>query len=120
MVDLIELPVEPEECNNFLVNLFPNFFAEALIPVNPQRWLGYLAGSISTSEMTEFNDKVTTPFNNLLVAKEYLETSQSDVQWRDRFWNLMTDTAEINSESEVGSQVGAFGSGARANKIADG
>jgi len=33
--------------------------------------------------MAELGDKLQTPFSNLLVAKEYLETAQSDAQWRD-------------------------------------
>lgn len=37
-----------------------------------------------TSDMPEILDKLQTPIDNLVVAKEYLETSQSDVQWRAR------------------------------------
>jgi hypothetical protein len=36
MVDLIELPVEAEEAT-FFAKYFSNFFAEALVPVNPHR-----------------------------------------------------------------------------------
>jgi hypothetical protein len=37
------------------------------------------------SDMPEFGDKnkIQTPFHNLVGAKEFLETSKSDVQWRD-------------------------------------
>ena len=86
MVNLIELPInaiEAAEETPFLANYFPNIFAEALVPLNPQRWPAYLAGSAMASDMPEFGDKVATPFTNLLTAKEYLETSQSDVHWRD-------------------------------------
>jgi hypothetical protein len=58
--------------------------------------------------------------DNLRVAKEYLETSQSDTQWRDRFWQVAQDTATINIASEQGDVVGSFGAGAASNKIADG
>ena len=53
------------------------------------------------SDMPEFGDKIQTPFNNLIVAKEYLETSKSDVQWRDRLWQLTQDTFSINSSCEI-------------------
>ena len=53
------------------------------------------------------------------MAKEYLETAQSDLQWRDRFWKLAEDTVKINGACELGADVGSFGAGAAANKIAD-
>ena len=56
-------------------------FAEGLIPVNPRRWATFTAGSAMASEMPQFLDKIQTPIDNLVVAKEYLETSQSDLQW---------------------------------------
>ena len=96
-----------------------SLFAEALVPLNPYRWGPYGAGSISASDMPEIGDKLKTPFSNLQVAKEYLETAQSDVQWRDRFWKLAEDTVTINGACEFGNEVGSFGAGAAANKIAD-
>ena len=109
MVNLIELPInaiEAAEETPFLANYFPNIFAEALVPLNPQRWPAYLAGSAMASDMPEFGDKVATPFTNLLTAKEYLETSQSDVQWRDRFWKVVEYTFTINGASELGGELG--------------
>ena len=122
MVNLIELsinPIEAAEDTPFLADYFPNIFAEALVPLNPQRWPSYLAGSAAASDMPEFGDKVATPFTNLLTAKEYLETSQSDVQWRDRFWKVLEDTTSINLSCEAGQDMGSFGAGAAANKMAD-
>jgi hypothetical protein len=58
--------------------------------------------------------------DNLRVAKEYLETAQSDLQWRDRFWKVTQDTMTINLASEMGGDAGSFGAGAVSNKIADG
>ncbi len=119
MIDLIELPIDPMEVNEnipFLAHYFPNIFAEALVPLNPRKWPAFVAGSAMASEMPEFGDKIQTPFNNLLVAKEYLETSQSDVQWRDRIWQVSQDTFSING---AGEDLGSFGAGAAANKIAD-
>lgn len=122
MVNLIELPINPIEAAEdtpFLAHYFPNIFAEALVPLNPQRWPAYLAGSAMSSDMPEFGDKVATPFTNLVTAKEYLETSQSDVQWRDRFWKVFEDTTSINLSCEAGQDLGSFGAGAAANKMAD-
>ena len=38
---------------------------------------------------------------------------------RDRFWKLTQDTITINGACEFGHEVGSFGAGAAANKIAD-
>ena len=70
--------------------------------------------------MPDLKDKLQTPLDNLRVAKEYLETSQNDTQWRARFWQVAQDTATINIASEQGDVVGSFGAGAASNKIADG
>ena len=124
MPDLIKIPIdidpiEISEKTPFLAQYFPNLFAEGLIPVNPRRWPAFVAGSAMGSDMKEVGDKLQTPFNNLVVAKEYLATAQSDVQWRDRFWKLTEDTFSINSACEMGEEVGSFGAGATSNKIAD-
>lgn len=95
-------------------------FAEALAPINPCRWPHFAAGSIAGSDMQDLTDKLQTPFENLRVAKEYLETSQSDVQWRDRLWKIGQDTITINFSSELGGDAGSFIAGAASNKIADG
>ena len=58
-----------------------SLFAEALVSLNPYRWGPYVAGSVSASDMPEIGDKLKTPFSNLQVTKEYLETAQSDIQW---------------------------------------
>jgi hypothetical protein len=97
-----------------------SMFAEALVPVNPRRWPAFMAGSTMSSEMTDIKDKLQTPLDNLRVAKEYLETSQSDLQWRAWIWQIAQDTATINIASEQGDVVGSFGAGAASNKIADG
>jgi len=69
--------------------------------------------------MPEIADKLKTPILNLQVAKEYPETTQSDAQCRDRFWQVVEDTVKINWSCELGDKVGSFGAGAAANKIAD-
>jgi len=97
-----------------------SIFAEALAPVNPGRWAAFTAGSYMSSDMPDINDKVQTPFNKLLVAKEYLETAQSDTQWRDRFWKVVEDTTTINLAFEMGGTVESFAAGAISDKIADG
>lgn len=98
----------------------PSIFAEALAPVNPHRWAAFTAGSSMANNMPDLQDKVQTPWCNVVVAKEYLETSKSDLQWRYRFWKVTKDTATINIASEIGGDVGAFAAGAISNKIADG
>ena len=96
-----------------------SIFAEALAPINPRRWPAFMAGSSMSSGIPASKDKLQTPFNNLLIAKEYLKTAQSDTQWRYRFWKVAEDTATINIESEIGGDVGSFGAGTASNKIAD-
>jgi len=90
------------------------------VPINFHRWPAFAAGSAMASEMPEIKDKLQTPLANLQVAKEYLETSQSDNQWRYRFWKLIKDTTAINIAIETSGDIGAFGAGAASNKIADG
>jgi hypothetical protein len=123
MIDLMKLPIDPMEVAEdtpFLAHYFPNIFAEALVRLNPRRWPAFTAGSAMASDMPDIADKLQTPFSNLLVAKEYLETAQSDVQWRDRLWQVVQDTMTINFASEQGEFLGSFGAGAASNKIADG
>jgi hypothetical protein len=105
--------------SNILQEYFPNMFAEALVPANPIRWPSFIAGSALSSDMTEFGDKIKTPFQNLVVAKEYLETSQSDIQWRDRVWQVAEDTLTINLSCELGKEPASFSAGVLSNKIAD-
>ena len=93
--------------------------AAALVPINPRRWPAFTAGSAANSEMPQLGDKLTTPLDNLVVTKEYLETAQSDLQWRSRLWQVGEDTVAINIASEVAGDVGAFAAGASANKIAE-
>jgi len=110
---------QTQDSTSFLQRYYPNMFADALVPVNPVHWPSFVAGSASSSQMPEFGEKIKTPFENLIVAKEYLETSQSDIQWRDRCWQVAEDTMTINLSCELGKDAGAFTSGIIANKIAD-
>ena len=122
-IKLVDLPIEPMDTAQetaFLAKWFPNLFAEALVPINPTKWPSFVAGSAMASNMPELGDKLQTPLNNLVVAKEFLETSKSDIQWRDRFWKLIQDTTTINFSAEIGHEVGSFGAGAAAEKVADG
>ena len=97
-----------------------SMFVEGLAPINPRHWASFGAGSAMGSDMPELGDKVRTPFSNLVVAKEYLETSASDIQYKDRFWQVVEDTAKINLACELGDDVGSFTAGAMSNQIADG
>jgi len=75
---------------------------------------------LKASDMPDLKDKLQTPIDNLRVAKEYLKTSQSDIQYRARAWEVLEDVTTISIASEIGGDVGAFGAGAASNKIADG
>lgn len=66
--------------------------------------------------MPDIKDKLQTPLDNLRVAKKYLETSQSDLQWRTRLCQITQDITIINIASELGS----FRAVAASNKIVDG
>lgn len=103
----------------FLQETFPNAFAQAIVPVNPIHWPSFTAGSAFSSEMPDLVDKIATPINNFQVAQEYLETSQSDIQYRDRFWQLSEDTSIINSMSESGEEIGSFAAGILSNEMAN-
>ena len=105
--------------SGILTHYFPNIFAEGLVPINPHRWPAFTAGSAFASDMPKLGDKIQTPIDNLVVTKEYLETSQSDIQWRAIFWQVAEDTISINVASELGGDLGSFGAGAASNKIAE-
>lgn len=107
--------------SGFLQHYFPNMFADALVPINPGRWPVFTAGSAMADDQSpQFLDKIQTPLDNLVVAKEYLETAQSDLQWRSRFWQVWEDTVKVNFSCELGSDLGTFAAGAASNKIAAG
>ena len=117
MKEILDNPEKPTKVRRASSS---SFFAETLVYLNTYRWAPYIAVSVFASDMPEISDKLKTPFSNLQVAKEYLETAHSDVQWRDRFWKVTEDTVKINGACElVGANVGSFGAGAAANKIAD-
>lgn len=96
-----------------------SMFVEGLAPLNPYRWQSFMAGSAATSDMNYLSGKLGTPFNNLQVAQEYLATAKSDVQYRDRLWQVSEDTVTINAISELGGEAGSLFAGAMSNKVAD-
>ena len=96
-----------------------SIFADALVPINPFKWPAFMAGSAASSDMPDLSGKLGTPFANLQVAQEYLETALSDVQNRDRFWQLSEDTVTINAMCELGGTLGSFSAGTLSNKMAD-
>lgn len=105
-----------------LASAFPNVFAEALVmPINPSHWPAYVTGSAAANSETQtIEEKLTTPIDNVIVAKEYLESSQSDIEYRDRVWKVAQDTTAINLACEIGGEVGSFVGGAASNKVAEG
>ena len=69
--------------------------------------------------MPDLEDKFTTPIDNLQVTAEYLDSLQSDIQWRDRMWKVLQDKSTINAIVELGHDPGSFIAGALANKMAE-
>lgn len=111
---------QPQVSNmGFLQNHFPQIFAEALVPINPSRWPAYIVGSAGNSQMPELEDKIFTPLNNVESALEYVATSQSDIQFRDRVWEVLEDTVTINGMCELGSDLGSYAAGRLANDMAE-
>ena len=114
--DMFESLQEIDQANEKKKNHGTSFFAEALIPVNPVYWPAYYAGSAFRDEGPELNDKLNRFASNLERMEDYLVTSNSDVQYRDRAWTVAGDTAKVNLMCEVYGQLGAFVSGHYANK----
>lgn len=96
-----------------------SFFAEALIPGNPNYWPAHMLGSSIYDESPDLKDRMSRPIENLKGIEFYLETSQSDVQYRDRLWKVKRDTAIVNALCEYGGHPGAVVSGRLANMYAD-
>jgi hypothetical protein len=61
-------------------------WAEALVPINICQWPAFTTGSAAASDIPSLGEKIQTPIDNIIVivAKEYLQTSQNDIQWRAR------------------------------------
>lgn len=118
-IESSNLVAQKQDSYGMLQTYFPTMFAEALVPINPIHWPSYVAGSALSNEMPEFGDKIKTPLDNLVVVGEYLETPQSDIQWRDRLWKVVEDTITINLSCELGQGAGSFGAGVLSNKMAE-
>ena len=67
--------------SGILLSYFPKMFAEGLVPMNPRHWLVDTFNSAATSDMPDFQKKITSL--NIISTLEYLDTSYSDVQYRD-------------------------------------
>ena len=63
-------------------------------------------------------EKLSDPFNNLLVTREYLEISQRNIQWYSRVWQIAAYTQTVNATLKLCDNIGAFVIGAASNKIA--
>ena len=111
--------ISPSQDSTYLAHYFPSMFAEALVPVNPGHWPAYTAGSAAGSDMPDWGDKLKNPLDNLVAMGEYLDTAQSDLQWRARMWQVLEDTTTVNAICESGQDAGAFTAGILANKMAD-
>ena len=76
----------------------PGLFADALLPVNARHLPAYYAGTIAgpSDPDTSLLDRLTLPYDNMVAAQEYLATSQSDVQYRDRLYQFAQDTTLLS------------------------
>lgn len=104
---------------NLLSYVKPKIYVEDLAPINPRHLIGYTLGSAAACEMPSLEYRVKTPLENFRVVGEYLEPSKSDLQYRNRFWNVARDTLVINAIAEFGDSSGAFIAGATANLKAE-
>lgn len=68
--------------------------------------------------MSDFLSRISTLLNNLKTTVEYLVTSQSDIQYRDRLWTVAQDTVNLNSLCEFAGEGKLFVAGVLSNKIA--
>lgn len=95
--------------------------AEALIPVNPRRWVKHAAGSILSQEpqTADAKDLLAKPFTNLATGVDYLKDSHNKSHFASRATEVFVDTVRVNGLSEVGNFPGNVGSGVYANWAAD-
>ena len=68
----------------------------ALIPINPSYWAAFSVSTIVVSK-----GDLAMSLKIVFIMKQYLESSQSDLQWRSRFWEIIKDTLIINSACEI-------------------
>ena len=92
--------------------------AEALIPINPIRWLAHAVGSIVGQDLQNADSLVAKPFTNLAIAKQYLGTAHNRSHFCRRASEVGMDTLDINALSEW-SVVGNAASGTYANWAAN-
>ena len=77
-----------------------------------------MLGSSIYDESPDLKDRISRLLENLKGIEFYLETSQSDVQYRDRLWKVKRDTAIVNALCEYRGYPGAVVSGRLANMYA--
>lgn len=112
------LESQENSCKNTLEST-STYVADALVPINVNKWPAFIFGSAAGSDMPDLSAKLGTPFANVQVAQEYLATAKSDVQYRSRFWQVVEDITTINAMCEMGGNTRSFAAGAMSNKIAD-
>ena len=103
-----------------------SIFVEALAPVNPARWMAWSAGNgfaaiEANSPPTNrvFGTGISAGGDTLHSMYDFLDSSYSDVQYRDRLWRMVEDTAIVNTMCEVGGDPGAFLAGIYAHNKAE-
>ena len=91
--------------------------AEALVPLNPQRWPAHAAGSIlgQKAKSPDAVDLLKKPFYNIIDTKDYLMSSHNRTHFYSRAAEVAKDTVRVNGFSELGGLAGGTTSGAYAN-----
>jgi hypothetical protein len=91
---------------------------EGLVPFNPAKLPGYIAGSIGSQNLVEVSDLVSKPVHNLQVMNEYLRTGHNRSHTMRRIAEVAVDTARINVVAQSPGPVGPYISGNLANDAA--
>jgi hypothetical protein len=109
---------------NSMMSCLPKDFiglptADALIPTNPHHWGPFMLGSSVASDFSDLEMQFKQPFDNLMSAYDYLDTSPSNQIYDDRWRSVFIDTAIINSLCFEGGDLGAANAGAFANSRVD-
>lgn len=115
---------DPQKIYNFILeDQFRDFLAlpvaDALIPINPKRLVPYVAGSILSQDLGVAKDLVGRPFDNLIVAGNFIQNGHNATHVAKRAGIVLKDTININFMAEGGGLYGATAAGAHANQCTD-
>lgn len=105
-------------CEMLRKMLFPPG-VEALVPVNPARLPGYIAGSIMSNDLNMAIDVVSKPLENLVTAGNFIVDGHNTTHIIRRIGEVGLDTLKINLVAESQATMGPAISGQMANEVAE-